>query len=449
MEYKDPVPERCSFSRENPDIVPVELNKTDDILETEHSVVFESDSDGVNLIEKPQDIEIEQNLINDPNSDIRVVNLSSFVSSDFLLGEKEEDKRYKEAYKKYQMQGEDGNYFVLTPRQRDEIEKRIPIISEAIVKEVPTEKIESVVIEWGVNSTISSILSKGLVLESIKYSSYISKIVADHLSRKDSAISKICELCVGSGITSSHLYIESKERTPERVVQIHAVDNSVESIATSVALFETQNIPYMLLKNSKDLRNVPEKFNGVVLIIQDAIEFLQSNDIQYDAYVSENGISYFDYQKHKLAIDNIINRSEKGTMLAIASLNPKLLVSLDKLFLVGQILSGGKKYLQYKDRAANGDGVYSVNNGKIVKALTPEAGGQIDLLNYLLKNNFKTFLSYMKGLMKATKAAEVLVDEIKSPIPVTEEIIGKYNLSNTSKDWNIPGAPCDVLITKV
>lgn len=366
------------------------------------------------------------------------------------------DFDYIQKYRKHQLRETETNlqHFVLTPRHRKEIVDLLPEITENLHNELIVT--DEIVAKWP-QSTISAILSKGLVLESIKYSRHIGESVSrllkdSSLSQKDSL--KICELCVGTGITSSHLWFELKNTLPNKKAQIHAVDNSIESIAASICLFEVQKVPYLVLKDAKNLSEVPEDFEGVVLIATDALEFLESHksdDKSYDASVSENGISYFTSEKHEKSIDLMANATNSEGVLAISSLNPDFTVNLDKKFLFKEIIKGGDKYEKYSEMIEKGIKQYEVQDGEIKKAITKETGGQIELLNNLLKTDITTFSSYMKGLISATKAAKVLVNEMKSPVNKTKEYVDlKYpTWESVDEDWNIDGAPCNVLILKI
>lgn len=220
-------------------------------------------------------------------------------------------------------------------------------------------------------------------------------------------------------------------------------------MGAAVAMFETQDIPYMVLKDAKDISKVAPTFEGVVLVVADAVKYLEDTPLVYDSIVSENGISYFDTEKHKYTLGLMLQKTKSGGLLALASLNPKLMVSLDKMFLVSQALSGGDRYREYVERIKNGHNPYVVKSGKIERAMTPEAGGQIEFMRYLFTHSPKDLVLYLSGLTMATKAAEILISEIRSPISVSEEILSSYGLENLSRDWNMEGAPCDVLTTKV
>ncbi len=367
------------------------------------------------------------------------------------------DLAYVEKYRKLQLRETDGNYnhFILTPRHRKEIVDLLPTITENLYKELTVT--DEVVTKWP-ESTISAILSKGLILESVKYSQHIGKSVSQllkdsHLSQKDDM--KICDLCVGTGITSSQLWSEFKNTLPNKNLQIHAVDNSIESIAASMCLFETQKIPYLVLKNIENLSEIPKDFNGIVLITTDAIEFLESHkpdDVAYDASVSENGISYFTPEKHKKALDLMVKSTNNDGIIGISSLDPNLTVNLDKKFLLREIITGSNKFEEYSKKIETGkEKQYEIKEGEIKKAMTKETGGQIELLNNLLKTDLPTFISYMKGLSSATKAAKVLVSEIKSPINETKQYINEQypNWEFINEQWNIENAPCNVMIVKI
>lgn len=379
--------------------------------------------------------------------DGRVVDFGNTLEAHPLKRDGSEENYY-EAYSKYQLRGQEGSFFVLSPNEREKIAQATDPLSSVISQALKNDS-EGRVKEWGSNSTISAIQAKGLVLESVKYSKRIGEEVAKAVEESPLDNFTICELCVGAGITSSFIYLEAKKRNPEKSIQIHAVDYSERSVGAAVAMFETQGIPYMVLKNAKDISKVAPTFEGVVLVVADAVKYLEDTPLVYDSIVSENGISYFDTEKHKYTLGLMLQKTKSGGLLALASLNPKLMVSLGKMFLVSQALSGGDRYREYVERIKNGHNPYVVKSGKIERAMTPESGGQIEFMRYLFTHSPKDLVRYLSGLTMATKAAEILISEIRSPISVSEEILSSYGLENLSRDWNMEGAPCDVLTTKV
>ncbi len=146
-------------------------------------------------------------------------------------------------------------------------------------------------------------------------------------------------------------------------VQIHGIDNSVESLSVSYLLFQTQNIPCTLLKDSSYLGTIPEDYDGIVLIYADAEGYMADidKDILYNEVVSDNGISYFSQPNMKVLKDTK-NHLQKDAGIYLSSLNPKLTVKLSKTFLIGEILTGDKKsFLSYLSRIENGKSQYEIS----------------------------------------------------------------------------------------
>lgn len=381
----------------------------------------------------------------------RVIASNSLISTDEQkeLSPVKKDIEYFNDYKRIQLAIDPAETaFVLTPRMFFEIEKVLPSFTNKVAQSLELGGKTRV---WEA-SPILSILAKSLLEESTKYSTWIAQRISEKTTNNE--LIKICDLCSGAGITSSKIYLELKKKGI-RNVQIHGIDNSVESLSVSYLLFQTQNIPCTLLKNASYLGTIPEDYDGIVLIYADAEGYMAdiNKDILYNEVVSDNGISYFSQPKHEKVLKDTKNHLQKDAGIYLSSLNPKLTVKLSKTFLIEEILTGDKKSLSYLSRIENGKSQYEISkDGKIRKAMTIETGRQIEFMRLILKKDFLTFVKYMKGLTKATKAAEVLKDEILSPVnEVVDSISEIYEIpkDSISSYPRIVGSPCDVIEVKV
>ncbi len=360
-----------------------------------------------------------------------------------------EDLSYISDYKKVQL-GLDSEEkaFALTPRMFFQIEKMLPDFTNKVAQSIELGGKTRV---WEA-SPILSILAKSLLEESTKYSTWIAQRISEKAKGKESI--KICDLCSGAGITSSKIYIELKKQGL-KTVQIHGVDNSVESLSVSYLLFQSQGIPCTLLKNPDLINTIPKDYDGVVLIYADAEGYMGEigEDVKYNDVVSDNGVSYFSQPKHDKVLRDTKNHLLDNAGVYLSSLNPKYTVKLSKIFLVGEILTGGRKSQSYISRIEKGKPQYEISkDGKIRKAMTIETGRQIEFMRLLLMKDLPTFLKYMKGLSKATKAAEVLKDEILSPVnEVLDSISEVYSIpkDQITSYPQIIGSPCDVIEAKV
>ena len=222
-----------------------------------------------------------------------------------LLDPNPQDQKYINKFKEIQLGiSINERALVLTPRMLFTIEEILPDIGKRLEHQLYKQNIRN---SWDV-SPILPILSKSLLEESTKYSSWIYKRIA--LQHASDGSPLICDLCSGAGITSSKVFIELKNRGIKRV-QIHAVDNSIESLSASSLLFYTQGIPFTLLTDVKYINTIPYDYDGVVLIYSDITEYMEMLDsnVKYSSVVSENGISYFPIEIH----NKILNGHEKSS----------------------------------------------------------------------------------------------------------------------------------------
>lgn len=361
-----------------------------------------------------------------------------------LLEANSRDKQYIENYKKVQLGiNPEEDTFVLTPRIFFEIERLLPEFTRQVASTLDLETKTRI---WEA-SPILSILAKSLMEESIKYSTWIAKRIA--LKGDKSKPHIVCDLCSGAGITSSKVYKELK-KDGFKNIQIHGVDNSIESLAVSYLVFKTQDIPCVLLNNYEKVKDIPADWNGIALIYGNAETYMGSIDesIKYSDIMSENGISYFSKEKHNKVLEDSKKHLAKGGGIYLSSLNPSLSVDLAKPFLIKEILTGKEKYQRYLNNIKKGKPQYIISEGKIKRAMTEQTGRQIEFMNYLLRTDMVDFLKYMKGLSKATTAAKILTKEILSPVNTVEKDLQEiFNIKDTdiSKYPEINGAPCDVI----
>jgi len=332
--------------------------------------------------------------------------------------------------------------FVLTPRQLFEIGDLLPRISDRVEKVLGLSGLKRA---WD-HIPIISILSKALLEESTKYSTWISKRIAQRHHNDQSVL--ICDMCSGAGITTSKVYIEFKNRGIPHV-QIHAIDNSIESISAAYLLFQTQNIPCQIVTGNISSINHYSEFDGILLIYSDIENYMTSLDkrFMYNDLISENGISYLPKKIHDKIFTDSIEHLRVNAAVYLSSINPNYTVQLSKPFLIQEILTGKNKHEKYHQRIVSNKKQYiTTPDNKIRKAMTEETGRQIEFMRNLLLSDFTVFVSYMNGLNKATKAAKSLKDDILSPVCDISNglklIFNKHEL-NTYPD--IVGSPCDAI----
>mgnify|MGYP003736260561 CR=1 FL=1 len=392
-----------------------------------------------------EEISTNAESISNVTKHIDISDLLGGVDGAELLKPNEKDREYMRAYKRIQL-GIDPNEpaFVITPRQLFAIEKILPEFTEKVAKELG---LSGNVGGWEVGP-INSILAKSLSAESSKYSTWIAEEIAK--TEKNNLL--VCDLCAGSGTTSAKIYTEAKKQGKN--IQIHSIDKSVESLSISLLLCVSQDIPCILINGSKELGQIPDNFNGVVLIYSDAQTYMSDLDenIKYDNITSESGISYFPREVHKKVLEDSKKHLNDNATIYLSSLNPDLTVKLDMLFLAREVLLGGRAR-KYEKRINMGAKPYIVSEDqRIRKIMSIEAGREYDFMNYLLKHDQSSLLGYMRAVMNITKAAKDLHKVYQSPVnKVHHDVIDVYDVSeeDIEKYPTDYGSPADVIKIKL
>jgi len=416
-------------------------NMAEKVEEKEDEKIVNSEKDNNTEEERASNIESISNV----TKNIDIPDLLEDVDGAELLKPNEKDKKYMEDYKRIQL-GIDPNEsaFVITPRQFFAIEKILPKFTEKVAKELGLNSKDG---EWEVGP-ITSILAKSLSAESSKYSTWIAEEIAK--TEKNNLL--VCDLCAGSGTTSAKIYIESKKQGKN--IQIHSIDKSVESLSISLLLCVSQGIPCILINGKKDLKQIPDNFNGVVLIYSDAQTYMSDldEDIKYDSITSESGISYFPREVHKKVLEDSKKHLKDNAVIYLSSLNPDLTVELDLLFLAREVLLGGRAH-KYEKRINMGAKPYIVSDDqRIRKIMSIEAGREYDFMNHLLKHDLSSLLGYMKAIMSITKAAKDMHEVYQSPVnKVHQDIVDVYNVreEDIEKYPTDYGSPADVIKIKL
>ncbi len=402
------------------------------------------------IINNEKDNNTKEENISNVTKSIDIPDLLEGVDGAELLEPNEKDKEYARICKEVQM-GIDPNEpaFVITPRMVSVIEKMLPEFADKVAKTLKLNGKDDG--KWEVGSMIA-ILAKSLTVESNRYETWIAKRIAQEARGKESLL--ICDLCSGTGATSSMLYFESKKAGIKNV-QIHAVDKSVESLSIAYLVFRTQGIPCILLEDNKKLSEIPSDFNGVVLIYSDAQTYMDNIDetIEYDNVVSSNGISYFPREIHDKVLRDTKKHLKENSGVYIVSVHKNLTVDVNKLALMKEIFtSNGKKADEYAKRIQNGQPEYIMSKSKdgnpvVTRLMSVEAGRNIDFINYLLRRDFPAFLGYMGGVMKSMDTIKGLPKVVHSPVEEIKDSVYQIFDNNVKTQFypQAVGSPCDVI----
>ncbi|HQF37316.1 MAG TPA: class I SAM-dependent methyltransferase [Candidatus Dojkabacteria bacterium] len=379
-----------------------------------------------------------------------IPDLLNGVNGAELLEPNEKDREYIRKYKEIQLGIDpDEPAFVITPRMLSVIEKMLPEFADKVAKALKLNGKDDG--KWEVGSMIA-ILAKSLTVESNRFETWVAKRIVQEARGKESML--MCDLCSGTGATSSMLYFESKKAGIKNV-QIDAVDKSVESLSMAYLVFRTQGIPCILLDDNKKIREIPYNFDGIVLIFSDAQKYMDCIDeeIKYDNVVSSNGISYFPREAHDKVLIDTKKHLKGDSGVYIVSPHRHLPVEVDKLFLMKQILkSKGNTGEEYLKRIRDGEPEYKISidknkNPKVTKLMSVEAGRSIDFINYLLKNNFPAFLGYIRGVMKSMDVVKGVIKELHSPVEEIKDSVYQIfgNNIKTQLYPQVIGSSCDVI----
>lgn len=351
----------------------------------------------------------------------------------------EKQQKYKEAYEPapYIGKEKDPNYFFLSLEAYQEIIDQMPAVRSAIIEELSSNN-PSVVEKW--KQGIESILFKALISESIKYGQWIAEDIAKENSQKEHL--QILELCTGAGITTTMLYLERLNQSPEASTQIISVDNSFESIACASLVASSLGIQCKVC-TPESLDQVSEEFNGIVYVIDDAAQFterLREKNIHFDTVVSDNGISYFPEEIHKDVL-SLLHQLYPESPLYISSLKNGKSVELGLPFKIQGIIQGSRFLIKESEQQ------YDERNGIIVKTYTPETRAFFYLANRMLHNKqggIKDLRKLLSILSSATKSSQDLNSAIESPVSYTKEVAEQIGLSLQKNFPESEKAPCEV-----
>ena len=352
---------------------------------------------------------------------------------------------YKQEYNPipYEGKGNDPNYFFLSLQAYQEIINRIPEVRTMILTAIGKLDDAQIIQKW--KQGIESILFKALVAESVKYSQWIAEYISQETIEKPHV--KILELCTGAGITTTMLYLERLNRSNDAKTQIVSVDNSIESVACAILIASSFGIPCQICR-PVSLSSIDSNYNGIIFVIGEVEKFIENmgENEQYNAVVSDNGISYFPQSVHNNILETV-KRKLGAVPIYLSSLENGKSVKLKLPFEIKGVFQGEKFRTRPEEE-------YIEENGIISETYTRESKAFFVLANKMLKNGLKGIKDlkmFLDILSNVTRTSQDLNKEMTTPVSKAIKDIETGNLAGfkISETFpNNPKAPCQAVILK-
>ncbi len=295
-------------------------------------------------------------------------------------------------------------------------------------------------LEWK-ESSITGILNKLLTLEAYRRERVMVSRANTYIKNtfpNDKTI-KVKELCSGAGITTAMMY--EALTADGKKVQMHSVDNSVQSIMCAAVLLTLWEIPTRIELNEYAHE---KNFDGVTLHFESAPESIKNSKemvTKYHIVFSDNGINYFDKTVHDETVNHMLSCVIPNGLFLDCSANPKVVTSVNKIKMMKEIFRVPKEVVVGK-----GEYTYQEKNGirYAVNFFTPSTILQNEMLYAMIKKrDFSTFGKYLMGAGKTTAMAKELPTKIQEDIIKTGETVER--LTNGKVEY-YPANPEDSVI---
>ena len=272
--------------------------------------------------------------------------------------------------------------------------------------------------------TISQILGKILIPDSVKPTLDNAKEVAKHMAEMKDDKLEILELCTGAGISAMMTYNEIKEECPDKQCSIITVDSALESLMMAEILLTMKGIPVRWVA----LKDATTSFEGVSLIqleASDTVKYFSSKGKKFNGVISDHGINYFEKEQHDSLVKEVPEILRQGGLFQICALENSPKVALDYKAMAFKILSFGKDLLKSIPNKEKPYEIEMVNGIPYVRAInSKESAGLYMLLRENLKKlDFKSFGKYLGSVINVAKTTKKLAHDVKSPVANTVEIL--------------------------
>ncbi|MGI5897812.1 MAG: hypothetical protein ACOX6Q_01465 [Candidatus Dojkabacteria bacterium] len=331
---------------------------------------------------------------------------------------------------------DEKNPFFFSPRTLDIISNKVilPLIKdlEKILGNVDAEQGKEY--SWK-EMHISGILNKLIAFESFKMSRIMSTRARKHIEKyfNDGDTIRVKEYCTGAGINTA-LLCKSLERTGKKI-QIHTVDNAIESVACSAGLLSSIGIPVRIVLDSSEDET---DFNGVTIFFDTAMHFAQrESKSKYHIIATDCGLNYLDENA------DILRKTKEylveNGLVQISTLDPKVEAKMSKIKVLSTLFFGNLPKMFKKNHKENK--IYDLDKGKresgeeisiITQVFTAATSLQYHLLQYLLRNDRHLFKIYLKGSQTSGDLSRALSKKIIVDLRDSEAVLkelypdGKY-----------------------
>jgi len=406
-------------------------------------------------IKKPRKVSLEQEDFKSITDNMRC-NLVSQEESHQKTWEpvKEKDSYQKRLLEYYEICPKDLIYF--------------DVLNKELFMAQAKKHLEKLIIENQLSSTLrwSEEETERMFGKGLNPTSLITSLESIHWFRENLEMKEetqnIVELGMGAGWATVMLFNNLKEQFGEKAFKQFSVDSSAHAIASTGALLEYSNIPYIVCSNPEDLEmyykwlhNTEEgrNFSGIVLVYGEFRDVLKKfDDNTINGIYSSHGTAYLSRSEY----EELINESSEvlidGGILIADSLNPLYTNKLDPLLTLSQILSpdSSKKlldakkinYIFSKEELKNNSKYFPDQNVKVLKGFNTEHAYLVIRWcnNLLRKLDFNRLVKTIKSLSVTMK----VVDDYRAdvfPSFLIEDIIRensiKYEKLNGRPDFPI------------
>ncbi len=265
---------------------------------------------------------------------------------------------------------------------------------------------------------ISGILGKLLAFESFRMSRIMATRAREHIEENfdEEKIIRVKEYCTGAGINTALLYM-SLERTGKDV-QIHTVDNAIQSVACSAGFLSSIGIPVRVVLDSSSKES---DFNGVTIYFDTAMHFSQKeSNTKYQMIVSDSGLNYL--PENSTILEKSPNSLLENGLIHICTLDPKTEIDLSKFKMLSTIAFGNHPEIYRKHK----DNIYDIKKGNrkkedgttedrvsIKQMFSASTSLQYNILQILFKEDRPLFWDYLNGAKAAAALTKTLSPKIK------------------------------------
>ena len=241
---------------------------------------------------------------------------------------------------------------------------------------------------------------------------------------KDEDTIRVKEYCTGAGINTALLY-KSLERTRKNI-QVHTVDNAIESVACSAGLLSSIGIPVRIVLDSLEKET---DFNGVTIYFDTAMHFAQrESKSKYHIMATDCGLNYLDENA------DILRKTKEylieDGLVQISTLDPKVEAKLSKVKVISTMLFGNLPEMFKKNHRENK--IYDLKKGKrengdeisiITQVFTAATSLQYHLLQELLRKDRHLFKIYLKGSQTSGDLSRALSKKITADLSDSEFVL--------------------------